>query len=201
MKRFIAFFLCILLLAAMLAGCKPSQQKQLLGKWKGRADLAMAYETMLAGADPAMTGHIDIQNVTVELTLEFREDGTYTWSANETQLKLGTSNMMDAIGDGLATYLQIETGMSIDQLLAISGKTMDRLLDEYFDPNMDQVVAESLCSQGSWSIKNSELTLANEEGFVIFEGDVEIAEDSLQLKNGVTTEVITHLMPMTFKKQ
>ena len=201
MKRFIAFFLCILLLAAMLAGCKPSQQKQLLGKWKGRADLAMAYETMLAGADPAMTGHIDIQNFTVELTLEFREDGTYTWSANETQLKLGTNNMMAAIGDGLATYLQIETGMSIDQLLAISGKTMDRLLDEYFDPNMEQVVAESLCSQGSWSIKNSELTLANEEGFVIFEGDVEIAEDSLQLKNGVTTEVITHLMPMTFKKQ
>lgn len=201
MKRTIAFLLCVVMLAAMLTGCKPSEQKQLIGKWKGKADLAMAYETMLAGADPAMTGHIDIQNFTVDLTLQFNSDGTYTWSANETQLRLGTKNMMDAIASGLATYLQIETGMSMDQLLAASGKTMERLMDEYFDLNMDQVVSASLCSQGSWSVKNGELTLANEDGFVIFDGNVEVDDESLQLKNGVTTEVITHLMPITFTKQ
>lgn len=201
MKRFLAFLLCILMLTAILSGCKPSEQKQLVGKWKGRADLAVAYETMLAGADPAMTGHIDIQNFTVDLVLEFREDGTYSWDANETQLRLGTQNMMDAIASGLATYLQIQTGMSMDQLLAVSGKTMDRLMDEYFDPNMDQVIRSSLCSQGTWSVKNGKLTLANEEGFVIFDGNIDLSDETLLVKNGVTTEVITHLMPITFVKQ
>lgn len=201
MKRIIAFLLCIVMLSALLAGCTPSQQKQLVGTWKGTADLDVAYETMLAGADPAMTGHIDIQNFTVELTLQFNSDGTYSWTANETQLRTGTQNMMDAIASGLSTYLQIETGMPIDQLLAASGKTMDSLMAEYFDPNMEQVVSASLCSEGTYEIEDDELTLANEEGFVIFEGDVTLDEDTLKLKNGVTTELITHLMPITFKKQ
>ena len=92
MKRIFAYIMVAVLLLAMLAGCSPAEKKQLRGSWKGHADLAVAYETMLAGADPGMTGHIDIQNFNVELTITFEEDGTYTWTANDIQLENGTKN-------------------------------------------------------------------------------------------------------------
>ncbi len=201
MKRVIAFLLCVLLLGSMLSGCHTTPQKALVGQWKAEADLAMAYETMLATADPAMTGHIDIQNFTIEVFITFNEDGSYAWTVNDTHMRLGSRNMRDAIASGLATYLQIETGMPVDQMLAASGKTMDELMDEYFGPDMEQVVRKSLCSQGTYSVKNGKLTLANEESFVIFDGNIEVSGDKLELKNGVTTELITNLMPLTFKKQ
>jgi len=200
MKRIIAFLLCVLLLGTMLAGCKTSPNKLLVGQWKAEADLAMAYETMLAKADPAMTGHIDIQNFTIEVFLTFREDGTYAWTANDTHMRLGTKNMRDAIAKGLSTYLQIETGMPVDQMLAATGKTMDQLMDEYFGPDMEQVVRSSLCSEGTYSVKNNKLSLVNGESFVIFEGDISVSKETLELKNAVTTELITNLVPLTFQR-
>lgn len=201
MKRFLAYVMVAVMLLALLAGCTPAEKKQLQGSWKGQADLAMAYETMLAGADPGMTGHIDIQNFTVELTLTFNEDGTYTWTANEIQLENGTKSMMKAISSGLATYLQIQTGMSIEQLLQASGKTMDELMAEYFDPNMTEVVKKTLCSEGTYTINDGVLTLTDTEGTVVFEGNVSVSKDALELKNGVANQLISNLMPLSLKKK
>ena len=148
MKRIIAFLLCVLLLGCMLAGCRTTPQKALIGKWKAEADLAMAYETMLAKADPAMTGHIDIQNFTIEVFLTFNEDGTYAWTVNDTHMRLGSKNMRNAISSGLSTYLQIETGMPVDQMLAASGKTMDELMDE----------CAKLLHEGDWFYEEDMIT-------------------------------------------
>lgn len=201
MKRIFAYMMVAVLLLAVLAGCSPAEKKQLRGSWKGHADLAVAYETMLAGADPGMTGHIDIQNFNVELTLTFEEDGTYTWTANDIQLENGTKNMMKAIADGMATYLQIQTGLSIEQLLQASGKTMDELMAEYFDPNMAQVVKKTLCSQGTYEVSDGVLTLTDEDGNEVFKGDIAVSKDTLELKNGVANELISRIVPLTLTKK
>ena len=200
MKRILACLVILAMVAAMLVGCKPTQEEMLQGSWKGTADLAMAYETMLAGADPAMTGHIDIKSFTVELTLKFHEDGTYSWEVNEDHLRIGTANMKDAFAKGLATYLEIETGESMDDLLRVSGMTMDELMATYFDPDMEGVVRRMLCSSGTYELDRDTLTLVDQTRFVIFEGEISVTEDKLSLKNGVGSELVTHLVPMTFSK-
>jgi hypothetical protein len=200
MKRMIAALVCLLLAVSLLAGCTPSEQKLLVGKWTGKADLAEAYETLLAKADPTLTGHIDIEDFQVELTLEFHESGTYQITADPEDLEAGVDKMMDAIGEGLAAYLEMQTGLTIDQLLVASGKTMDGLLAEYFDPNMVQVVKNTLEISGSYEIDDGELTLTDKTNFVIFEGDCEVSKDELELKNGVGNELFSNLMPMNFEK-
>ena len=200
MKRMIAALVCLLLAVALLAGCTPSEQKLLVGKWTGKADLAEAYETLLAKADPTLTGHIDIEDFQVELTLEFHESGTYQITADPEDLEAGVDKMMDAIGEGLAAYLEMQTGLTIDQLLVASGKTMDGLLAEYFDPNMVQVVKTTLEISGSYEIDDGELALTDKTNFVIFEGDCEVSKDELELKNGIGNELFSNLMPMNFEK-
>lgn len=201
MKRITAALLCLLLAAALLAGCTPSEQKMLEGEWTGKANLSEAYATLLAKADPTLTGHIDIEDFKVELTLQFDEDGNYQWTADQKDVEAGVEKMMDAIGKGLAAYLEMQTGMSIDQLLTASGKTMDSLLAEYFDPNMTQVVKDTLESSGTYEIDDGELTLADKDGFVIFEGDCEVSKNEMELKNGVGSDLISNLLPMTFEKE
>lgn len=200
MKRIMAALVCLLLAVSLLAGCSPSNQKKLMGKWTGKANLAEAYETLLAKTDPTLTGHIDMENFKVKLTLEFKEDNTYQWTADQEDVEAGVEKMMDAIGDGLAAYLEMQTGMSIDQLLNASGKTMDSLLADYFGPDMTQVVKSSLESSGTFEFDRGELTLVDKEGVVIFEGDCEVSKDELELKNGVASDLITTLLPMTFEK-
>ena len=200
MKRMIAALVCLLLAVSLLAGCTPSEQKLLVGKGTGKADLAEAYETLLAKADPTLTGHIDIEDFQVELTLEFHESGTYQITADPEDLEAGVDKMMDAIGEGLAAYLEMQTGLTIDQLLVASGKTMDGLLAEYFDPNMVQVVKNTLEISGSYEIDDGELTLTDKTNFVIFEGDCEVSKDELELKNGIGNELFSNLMPMNFEK-
>ena len=201
MKRILACLMIVAMMAVMLAGCKPTQEELLQGTWTGTADLAVAYETLLAGADPAMTGHIDIKSFTVEVTLEFREDGTYTWDVNEDHLRIGAANMRDAFAEGLATYLQIETGESMDKLLLVSGMTMDELMDTYFDSDMESVVRRMLCSSGTYELDRDTLTLVDQTRFVIFEGEISVTEEMLAMKNGVGGDLITRLVPMTFAKE
>ena len=200
MKRMTALLLCLMLAVSLLAGCNTSEEKMLVGEWSGKANLAEAYETLLAKTDPTLTGHIDIEDFQVELTLQFIDNGTYQWTADQEDLEAGVDKMMDAIGAGLAAYLEMQTGMTIDQLLVASGKTMDSLLDEYFDPNMTQVVKNTLESSGTYEIDDGELTLANNDGLVVFKSDCEVSKNELELKNGTGNDLISNLLPMTFEK-
>lgn len=200
MKRIMAALMCVLMVVGMLAGCSPSEHDRLVGRWSGKANLAEAYETLLAKADQSLIGHIDIEDFQVELTIQFFDNGTYKCTANEADVAAGVEKMMDAIGDGLAVYLEMQTGMTIDELLRASGKDMRGLLEDFFDPDMAGVVKSTLESEGTFEIRKGELTLADQDGFVIFEGDCQVSKNKLELKNGVASDLITNLLPMTFEK-
>ena len=200
MKRIIAVLLCLLLVTVLFAGCNPSEEKMLVGKWSAKANLAEAYETLLAKTDPSLTGHINMPDFKVELTLEFREDGSYQWTADEKDVDAAADKLKAALGDGLAAYLEMQTGMSVDQLLLASGKTMDSLLSEYFGPDMTQVIKGTLESTGTYEIDDGDLTLTDKSGFVMFEGECELTRKELALKKGASSELISTLLPMSFDK-
>ena len=127
MKRMIAALVCLLLAVSLLAGCTPSEQKLLVGKWTGKADLAEAYETLLAKADPTLTGHIDIEDFQVELTLEFHESGTYQITADPEDLEAVTEahqyllDRLDKSGDSdITIQYTLNSGLMVTRTYAMN---------------------------------------------------------------------------------
>lgn len=200
MRKIWVLALSAALLLTALAGCTPREESLLVGTWEGQVDLAEAYEALLAVADPAMTGHIDIEDFSVNMTLTFREDGTYAWKVDQQDLESGVANLMEAVEKGMITYLQIETGKNIDNLLAVTGQTMDELMEQHFDPDMLKVIRGNLESEGTFRISGGKLTLTDQDGKKVFEGKCAVSEDELKLKTGVTSDLISSLLPLEWEK-
>ena len=201
MKKWSAMILAVLLLAALLAGCKPSEESLLVGKWEAKVDLALAYEDLLARADATVAAHVDLRQFDVELTAQFKSDGTYRLRVDEDQLRTGTVNMDAAIRQGMAAYLQAQTGKTMDNLLTAAGLTMDEVMEKYFADDLTAVIRENLESEGTSKVSGGKLILTDEDGSKFFEGKCDVEEEELVLKSGVTRAVISSLLPLTLEKK
>lgn len=201
MKKRCAMVLVFALLLTVLAGCNPSDEELLQGKWKIKADLALAYEDLLARSDASVAAHIDIADFEVRLTLRFEEDGTCSLEADDEDLVVGAANMENAIRQGLSAYLLAQTGKTMDNLLAASGMTLDEMMDRYIAEDLADTISKSLEFTGTYKVKGGKLILIREDGSKFFEGKYEVDEDSLELKSGVTSNLISSLLPLKLKRK
>lgn len=200
MKKWCAFLLAFVLVL-MLAGCRPSDMKKLEGKWTAKVDLASAYEDLLAREDATVAAHIQLEDFDVELTLRFEDDGTYRLRANAKDLEAGAQVMDQAIRQGMAAYLQAQTGKTMDNLLDATNQTMDELMERYFAEDLAQAIGESLKAEGTYKVSGGKLILLDKAGSKVFEGKYEVEDDTLRLKSGVTRPLITSLLPLTMEKK
>ncbi len=200
MKRWCLVSLAVVMLAAMLAGCRPSDVKKLEGKWTAKVDLASAYEDLLAREDATVAAHIQLKDFDVELTLRFEEDGTYRLRANDKDLETGAQVMDQAIRQGMAAYLQAQTGKTMDNLLSATSQTLDELMERYFEEDLADAIGESLEAEGTYKVSGGKLILLDKGGNKVFEGKYGVEEDELKLKSGVTRSLIASLLPLTMEK-
>lgn len=201
MKKWCAMCLATLLILSLLAGCNPSDEDLLVGKWKAKVDLALAYEDLLARADASVAAHIDLSDFEVALTLRFEDDGTYRMQADEEAIAAGAEKMDSAIRTGMAAYLQARTGKTMDNLLAATGMTMDELMDRYFSADLAATIQQNLEAKGTFKINGGKLILLDEEGNKVFEGKYAVDEEELELKSGVTSNLIASLLPLKLDKK
>lgn len=201
MKKWFALTLALALLIGLLCGCAPADEKKLQGKWKVKADLALAYEDLLARKDATVAAHIDLTEFDVALTVRFEEDGTYRITADEEALAEGAAKMEEAIRAGMASYLQAQTGKTIENLLSATGMTADELMERYFDNDLVSTIGENLESKGTYKVSGGKLILKKMDGSKVFEGKYAVDEDTLELKSGVTSNLISSLLPLKLKKK
>ena len=200
MKRWCALGLALVLLL-MLAGCRPSDMRKLEGKWTAKVDLASAYEDLLAREDATVAAHIQLKDMKVDLTLRFEEDGTYRLRADTKDLDAAAEVMDKAIRNGMAAYLQAQTGKTMDNLLSATGQTMDELMDRYFEADLADAMADSLEAEGTYKVTGGKLILLDKAGNKVFEGKYEVDGETLKLKSGVTRTLITSLLPLKMEKK
>lgn len=200
MKRWCALGLALVLLL-MLAGCRPSDMRKLEGKWTAKVDLASAYEDLLAREDATVAAHIQLKDMKVDMTLRFEEDGTYRLRADTKDLDAAAEVMDEAIRNGMAAYLQAQTGKTMDNLLSATGQTMDELMDRYFEADLADAMADSLEAEGTYKVSGGKLILLDKAGNKVFEGKYEVDGETLKLKSGVTRTLITSLLPLKMEKK
>ena len=201
MKRWCALALAVMLVLSLLCGCASADEKKIRGKWKCDVDLAAAYEDLLARSDASVAAHIDLTDFNVTLTVTFKDDGTYAFRVDEEELASGAEKMAQAIRAGLASYLQAQTGKTMENLLSATGMTYDEIMNRYFTTDLADTIAQNLQPEGTYKINGGKLVLLDEEGNKVFEGKYAVDGDSLELKSGVTSNLFASLLPLKLKKK
>ena len=201
MRKWCAILLTLVLMLPLLCGCSPSAEGLLQGQWKAKVDLASAYEELLARSDASVAAHIDLSEFDVEVTITFDQEGKYIITADQEALSIGAAKMELSIRSGLASYLQSQTGKTMDNLLTATGMNFDDLMKNSFGSDLAGTIEGSLESEGTYKVSGSKLILKQTDGKKLFEGKFSVDEERLELTSGVTTDLISSLLPLQLKKK
>lgn len=169
MKRKISLILSMLLVLSMvfaLTGCGGGNaQKALVGEWEASLDMKdFVNEGMKE--DEEMAEYLMIDEFVITLKFAFNEDGTYKMSSDESSIKEALEGVKNSMVDGLNRYFEdyiAESGldMSVEDVLALSGTTLDELAAEAFGDNLAKEVADSITLEGNYKAEGGKLYLSD----------------------------------------
>ncbi len=168
MKTLISFFVMLM----MLMNTAPQQQtNELVGVWTGEQDITEEMNDSFA-SDPMMAEHLSISKFSVLVTMTFSEDGTYSMTVDRDALNNTMHQMMDDLKPGMEAYLTAVLAeelaaegvdMSVEDLLAQQGMTMDDLMAEMYNEDMLEDVASAFETYGRYKVEDGKLYLFTSE--------------------------------------
>ena len=139
MKKILSLTLTALLLAALLAGCGgagggAAEEKGITGSWAADVDMTEYLNEMLS-EDEEIGQFLTLDNFTIKLLAEFKEDGTYTMAGDPESAQAAMDSLKEQLKGALTDYLQAmidESGMdtTVEELLTEADMTMDDLMAE-----------------------------------------------------------------------
>ena len=118
-------------MALTLVACKGSDPKDaLVGTWTGQVDVMEQVVEGMRLSAPEIADELEMEAFYIPLTMEFREDDTYTLTVDEEKLDQSMDELIEKSVDAALVYMekmlqeQGITDMTVDEALAQSG--MDR---------------------------------------------------------------------------
>ena len=212
MKKLTAKLLALMLALALvlsLTACGGSDQKKLVGTWECEVDFAPLYNQGMENEEGGE--YLMVKSLPVVLQMTFREDGTCAMSVHEDSLIAAMEILKETLKTGLEDYLMAMLGvavegMSIDDVLALMGTSMDDMIDSLVTEDVIAEMADELVSEGNYMAEDGKLYVSDS-----LDEAVDVAEDAYStytLKGDtLTLETATDmdedsamLYPMTFKK-
>ena len=109
-----------------------------VGKWAATVDMSKMLNEAVAGNDATLKSICNFHDIAFDVELEFNKDGVCTMTVDMSSVNAMAGTLRTQLTDMLYEYMGImlaETGLgiSVDELLAMQGYTMDSFLDETFD--------------------------------------------------------------------
>ena len=214
MKKILSVLLVLALCAAMLTvftGCGNEADK-VLGTWRGEVDMTGIINDELA-ADPTLAGYFNISDFRVTMVMTFNEDGTYYSTIDADSVQAAMEGMIADMADGIYAMFEDELAasgldMSVEELLEMSGMTMDDVMYEMtaaMDTGViDMVVAEATL-EGNYEVKGDKLFLSDGLDYAVDPSVYEVISvdgSTLTLKESVGGEADTFgVYPVVFTKE
>lgn len=110
----------------------------LVGEWVGTIDMTDMFNDIVTGGDPTMEQYFNFTNICFDLRMEFTEDETCTLYVDAASVDVLMDTMKTQLTEFLYDYMtalleQSGADMSVDDLLAIQGYTVESFIEENFD--------------------------------------------------------------------
>ena len=191
-----------------------SEQKKFIGTWEGSIDMTEYLNLLISAEDEGIGTYIKISEAVLVVKMTFREDGTCERFVD----KEAAGNLINAIQEdfrsGLTGYFEdfikeAELDMTVAELLAENGMTMDDLLDAAFGDEMIDSMVSELISEGKYDAKDGKLFVSDGLDADIDETEYEtykISDTELTLLEAFgedsdeLAELDADLYPIIFKK-
>ena len=214
MKKILSLTLAALLLVALLAGCGgagggAAEEKGITGSWAADVDMT-EYLNKLLGEEEELSQYLTLENFTIKLLAEFKDDGTYTMACDPASADAAMDGLKEQTKDAMLRYMQDmidESGMdtTVEDLLAESGMTMDDLMAEMDEAYSAEDLVGDLNMEGKYVYEEGKLALSNsldEEADIAEYEPVSLEGDTLTLTGeGDTDGEFAGLYPVVFDRQ
>lgn len=191
----------VFVMMATLVGCGQKDEKaKFVGSWETKIDIEdMLKDKLAADASTAeFEEYIDVDGFTLTMFLDLKEDGTCEVSIDkedfESQMVELIRNMMESMLGEVAA----EADMTLEDLLAMQGLTMDALVEQSLaEANLTEGF-EGLEQESNYTVKDGKLITGEEEWTCTFNGDSEFTVTKIE---GAEDELMEEIVPLTFKKK
>ena len=160
LRKSLSLVACLSLMCALLlacSGCGNKEKDALLGTWQTTIDLTdMINDEMAAGLDDdEMLQYLTVEKFTMDLTLVFNEDDSYSLSADEAAMSQQLDAIVDSFKGGMTKYIEDMIAaegvdMTVDDFFAQLGMDMDTLMDQAFDKEDLMSAADAMESKGTF---------------------------------------------------
>ncbi len=185
----------VILLAAALSFASCGAGEGIVGKWKTSIDFG---EVMNASGEDvsAMFDASSLEGKTVDLVVEFKDNGKYVADFDQDQIKEVMTSLMEPLLESLAG----SAGMSIDDVLKAQGASS---IEELIDAQLNSSEGEDpYHHEGDYTYEDGKLTLEKSEIKVELSGDtlkfVEVNNsESDAEENAMLSEA---LLPLVFTR-
>lgn len=181
----------VILLAAALSFASCGGAKGIVGKWKTTID----FEKVMSASGSEAAALFDkslLEGKTVDLSVEFADDGKYTVDFDKAQVK----DIMLSVMEPMLTSVAEAYGMSLDDVLKAQGVSS---IEEMVDAQMSGEDGEDTYHKtGEYKYEEGKLTLENSEVKLELSGDtlkfteiIKSDEDDAMLSDALLPLVFT----------
>lgn len=215
-KRNIVSILVAASMMSVLFGCGSnadnSDKEKFVGTWETSIDLTDAVneeiQNSLDAANADIGEYLNINKFELTLLFEFNDDDTYSLYADESSLDNNIEDLKVDFKDGITAYFEgviadQGLGMSVDDVLATSGLSLDDLVDECVSDDMFDGVIDEFAAEGKWKAENGKLYATDgvDEDFAENKYQpYEFTSDGIKLLKAEAEEDEFGVYPMILKK-
>ena len=156
-------FLVFLCFALMLTGCSVMKEPEIYGVWVGKVDMSSGIEeTLNSSSFDKFLPYMEPEGLEFEVEFTFKEDGTYSFSAQEDSVRTLAENLKASFKNAIEEYFEVQRKDKDSDLNESSSESfLDQVLNSAFsEENFVSQFLEKTQAQGRFLIEKEKLYLS-----------------------------------------